>query len=313
MKIGLRLASSGELAKPQNLVKFAERAEDLGFHALYMSDHIVIPPKIESDYPYNEAGFDEPMETLELITTLAYVAAITRKIELMTAVLVVPYRNPVLTAKMLANVDILSGGRLIVGLGVGWMEEEFRALNAPFENRGKLVDEYVKVFRELWSSDAPNFAGEFVEFENITLLPKPSQRRGPPIWIGGESLPAMRRAARLGDGWMPIGSNPRHTLRDPTELSSWLRVLGQEARKVGRSPSEVTTAYIVPRYALVEDGGSDDPGQPFVGDRAKILRSIKAFEAVGVSFLGFEILDASVDKTIDAMERFAEVVHEFLH
>src|ERR1700722_1440196 len=194
MKIGLGLASSGELAKPQNLAKFAERAEDLGFHALFMSDHIVIPPKIESDYPYNEAGFDEPMETLELITTLAYVAAITRKIELMTAVLVAPYRNPVLTAKMLANVDILSGGRLIVGLGVGWMEEEFRALNVPFENRGRLVDEYVKVFRELWSSDTPQFSGDFVEFENVSLLPKPSQRRGPPIWVGGESPPALRRA-----------------------------------------------------------------------------------------------------------------------
>jgi probable F420-dependent oxidoreductase len=313
MKIGLRLASSGELAKPQNLAKFAERAEDLGFHALFMSDHIVIPPKIESDYPYNEAGFDEPMETLELITTLAYVAAITRKIELMTAVLVAPYRNPVLTAKMLANVDILSGGRLIVGLGVGWMEEEFRALNVPFEDRGRLVDEYVKVFRELWSSNAPHFSGDFVEFENITLLPKPSQRRGPPIWIGGESPPALRRAATLGDGWMPIGSNPRHTLRDPAELASSLGDLGKEARKAGRSPSEITVAYMVPRYALIEDGGSEDPGQSFVGDRAKILRSIKAFGDVGVSFLGFEILASSIDKAIDDIERFAEIVREFLH
>jgi probable F420-dependent oxidoreductase len=210
-------------------------------------------------------------------------------------------------------VDILSGGRLTVGLGVGWMEEEFRALNVPFENRGKLVDEYVKVFRELWSSDTPQFSGDFVEFENVSLLPKPSQRGGPPIWVGGESPPALRRAARLGDGWMPIGSNPRHMLRDPTELASSLRVLAEEARKAGRSPSEITVAYMVPKYALLEDGGSDDPGQPFVGDRAKILQSVKAFGDVGVNFLGFEIKGHSIDKTIDAIERFAEVVHEFLH
>ena len=130
---------------------------------------------------------------------------------LLTSVMVVPYRQPVLTAKLLSTIDLLSGGRaVIVGVGAGWMAEEFPPVGAPpFEARGRATDEYLRIYKELWTADAPKYEGEFTSFDNILFHPKPVQRPHPPIWVGGESKPAKRRTARYGDAWFPIGCNPR--------------------------------------------------------------------------------------------------------
>lgn len=305
MKIGVRLPYHGELAKPENMKAFARRADELGFHALFMSDHIAIPKTIRSTYPYNASGFDEPIEALELLTSLAFVASVTSRIRLMTGIMVTPYRNPLLAAKMIATLDRLSDGRMIVGLGAGWMEQEFEALGAEFEERGKVVEEYVKVFREIWSSDSPAFDGRFVTLEEgLTFQPKPVQLGGPPVWIGGESPGAIRRVARVGDGWIPIGSNPTYPIRTPAEMRTSLGLLDGELAKVGRSRGEVTVGYMVPRYRLTSSASSGVEG-PFVGDGDTVRGSAEAFEEAGVNFLGFEVLGATLAETLDALEGLA--------
>ena len=146
---------------------------------------------------------------MEQLTTIAYLAGVTTSIKLLSSVMVLPHRSPVLTAKMLATIDVLSQGRLIVGCGVGWMEEEFEAIGAPpYAERGAVGNEYLRVFKELWTSDDPSFDGDYANFSNIAFAPKPVQQPHPPLWIGGESPPALRRAGQLGDAWYPICSNP---------------------------------------------------------------------------------------------------------
>jgi probable F420-dependent oxidoreductase len=303
MKIGVRMPYSGELAKPDNLIAFAKQAEKLGFYALFMSDHIVIPEKINSNYPYNKMGFDEPNDALELLTTLAFVAAATSKINLMTGIMVVPYRNPLVAAKALANIDYLSKGRLILGAGAGWMREEFEALQAPFENRGDFVDESIKIFKHLWMDERLFHQGKFHKFSGITFQPKPHQRPHPPIWIGGESRRAIRRAAELGDGWMPIGSNSTHPLRTPSALKSALELLEKDVLKAGRKMSDLEIAYFVPQYKL-ENRATDD-NRSFVGVADKIVADIKEYENLGVTFMGFEILGTSLNDALQGIEEFS--------
>ena len=147
---------------------------------------------------------------MEQLTLLTFLAGVTSTAKLLTSVMVVPHRPPVLTAKVLATIDVLSKGRLIVGCGVGWMREEFEAIGAPaYDKRGAVSDEYIRAFKELWTSDNPTFAGTYCSFANVAFAPKPLQKPHPPIWVGGESPVALRRAGRLADAWYPIGSNPR--------------------------------------------------------------------------------------------------------
>ena len=151
--------------------------------------------------------------------------------------MIVPHRNPVLAAKMLATLDMLSQGRIILGVGAGWMREEFEALGLPpFEERGDVTDEYIRVFKELWTSDDPSFDGKYCSFSNITFQPKPVQKPHIPIWVGGESPRALRRAAELGNGWSPIGSNPQFPLHRPEQLEAAIGRLAERCRRVGRDP-----------------------------------------------------------------------------
>ena len=181
----------------------------------YVNDHIVIPRDIASRYPYSEEGdwaggrFGEAMDILAM---LSFLASATSTVRLLTSVMVVPYRQPVLTAKMIATIDKLSNGRVTIGCGAGWMEEEFIAVGAPpFSERGKSTDEYLEIFREIWTKETPEYNGAYARFSNIVSEPQP-QQSPLPILIGGESRPALRRAAKYGEGWYPIGYNPRFPL-----------------------------------------------------------------------------------------------------
>ncbi len=215
MDIGLTIPTRGPLATREGIEAMARHAETLGFAHLSLSDHLVVPRSIDSRYPYSESGEwagAASGDCFEQFTELAYLAAITSKVRLITAVAVIPYRAAVHSAKIIATIDVLSGGRMVLGVGAGWLREEFEALGAPpFEARGRVTDEYLQAFKTLWTEDAPRFDGEFVRFDHISFLPKPLQK-SVPIWVGGESPPAMRRTARLGDVWFPIGNNPRHPL-----------------------------------------------------------------------------------------------------
>src|SRR5471030_2497003 len=205
MEIGFNLPNSGPLSAVASMTEIARQGEAMGFDYLTMTDHVVLPDTKVPGYPYSESGEfyeDAPTERHEQLIGMAYVAAKTTRIRLVAAVLVVPHRPAVLAAKMLATLDVLSGGRLVVGIGAGWLKTEFDAVVAtPFAERGAVTDEYIDAFRVLWTEPSPSFAGRYTKFENIVFEPKPIQKPHPPIWVGGERAPrcaAPRASATPG-------------------------------------------------------------------------------------------------------------------
>ena len=320
MKYGFPLPSRGPLATPETIGHLARTGEELGYDAVYAGDHILLPRDVASRYPYTVGGEFPGGVTgdwMEQLTLLAFVAGQTSTIRLVTAVLIVPHRNPLVAAKALATLDVLSRGRLVVGIGAGWMREEFEALDLPpFEERGAVTDEYIRAFKELWTSDDPHFEGRYVNFDNISFLPKPVQKPHPPIWVGGESRPALRRTAELADGWNPLSSNPSFPMGTPELLASGIERLASYARRFGRDPSEIETIYRTFQFELTDSAapstgsGQADDRLPFVGNAEQIASDIRAFEAVGASSLvvDFQRQTQDVDMMEGLMERFAKEV-----
>ena len=321
MKYGFSLQGRGPLASPDNIRTLAQRGDELGYDTLSAGDHILIPHEISSPYPYSEGGEYNPLQTgprgesMELLTLLAFVAGVTHRIRLVTSVIIVPYRSPLVAAKALATLDVLSQGRLVLGVGVGWMREEFEALEVPpFEERGAVTDEYIMVFKELWSSDNPTFEGKYCRFSGMTFLPQPVQKPHPPIWVGGESRPALRRTAELGDGWNPIGANPVFPMRTPEQLEAGIKMLATYARRFGRDPSEIEVIYRSPQYELRRDGHSaTSPAGDhvsFTGNAAAVASDIRRYEEMGVSQIVFDfnVLSPTVDGVLGHMEEFADQV-----
>ena len=313
MKYGFTLPARGPLATAETLTLLARKGEEMGYDAVYSGDHILVPNNISSPYPYTEGG-EYPGgpsgEAMEQVTLLAYLAGQTSRIRLVTSVIIVPYRNPLLAAKALATLDMLSGGRLVVGVGVGWMREEFEALDAPpFEERGAVTDEYIRAFKELWTSDDPHFEGKYVSFDNISFLPKPAQKPHPPIWVGGESRPALRRTAELADGWYPLGSNPTFPMGTPQQLASGLERLANYARRFGRDPSEIETIYRTHQFEL-SDTPAGNGRLPFVGNAQQIAGDIRQYQDLGVGSLVLDFLRQTeeLDLVLGRMERFSKEV-----
>ncbi len=194
MKVGVNLLNFGPGVSPDSLGRWAELAEALGYHLLMVSDHVAMTPDVEEKYP---APFYDPL------VTLAWLAGTTKKVELGTTVIIVPYRHPVLLARMCANIDQISGGRFILGVGAGWAKQEFEVLGAPYGQRGAMTDDYLSALKALWSGQLVSYQGDFVEFGSVNSAPAPLRRPHPPIWVGGTSDRSLRRAVRLGDGWHP--------------------------------------------------------------------------------------------------------------
>jgi probable F420-dependent oxidoreductase len=313
MKIGFSVPTRGPLATPENLERIVEKAEELGFDIVSVSDHVVIPRAIDSRYPYSASGQwagDPSGACLEQLTLLTYIAARTTRLRLLSSVMVLPQRPAVLTAKMLASLDALSNGRLIFGVGAGWMREEFEALGAPpFDERGKVTDEYLRAFKELWTSDQPSFQGEYTTFGNIAFAPKPVQQPHPPIWVGGESPAALRRVARVGDAWYPIGSNPRHPMENAGQLSQAIDRLRRYTEEAGRDPSTIELAYSAGWYNDREPLRSpDSERRTFTGTPEQVAADINEFEALGVRHLIIGLQDGTVEGMQARMERFATEV-----
>jgi probable F420-dependent oxidoreductase len=186
------------------LKRFAQRAEELGFESVLAGDHVVLPTAGTQQYPYTADGsFQRPTDEpfLETMTLLGYLAACTHTIKLGTTVIILPYRNPVVQAKMFASLDVLTNGRIICGVGVGWLEKEFETLGVPYAQRGPMTDEFLQIFKVLWTEADPQFHGQFYHIEGIQFYPKPVQKPCIPIWVGGHTRRALRRAARYGDCW----------------------------------------------------------------------------------------------------------------
>ena len=313
MQFGFSMPIGGALAEAASMIRLAREAERLGYHYATFSDHIVIPGDIQARYPYTDSG-EFPSGSRggrhEQLTALAFVAGATERLRLVTSVMVVPHRPAVLAAKMLSTIDVLSGGRLTIGIGAGWLREEFEALGAPeFAARGKVTDEYIAAFRALWTQPEPRFAGEHVRFAEVSFEPKPVQSPHPPIWVGGESGPALRRAARHGDGWYPIGTNPQHPLDSLPRYERAVARLRQLTEEAGRDPAGVTLAYRVQRFgpelpALAEDGEK----KLFAGAPGEIAADLRALRGLGVSHVDVSFTGATPDAMIEEMSRFRQIM-----
>ncbi len=313
MDVGLTIPTRGPLATPDAIATLVRRAEALGFAHLSVSDHVVVPRSIGSRYPYSASGAwpgAASGECLEQFTLLAWLAAISSKARLITAVAVVPYRGAVHTAKIAATIDVLSAGRIVLGAGAGWLKEEFEALGAPpFEERGRVTDEWLQAFKMLWTEDDPRFEGRHVRFANVSFLPKPVQKPHPPIWVGGESPAALRRTVRYGDAWFPIGNNPRHPLDTVARLAEGIQRLRQAAEQNGRDPSSVGLAYYAGWFDETKtvqlDGGQR---HLLTGSPAQIAEDIAALGELGVRDLVLNLQRDTLEQSLASMQRFAEEI-----
>jgi probable F420-dependent oxidoreductase len=309
MRYGFYLPTRGQTASPEALDTLVTRAEEWGFSSVMIADHIVFPVTIKSKYPYTVSGaFPGQGDALEQLSLMAFVAGKSRTLRLISSVMILPYRNPVVTAKMLATIDVLSRGRVTVGVGVGWLREEFEALGAPdFDRRGAVSDEYLRIFKALWTQDPASYHGEFYRFDSVRCLPHPVQKPHPPIWVGGHSKAALRRVARLGDGWHPVGANPAVPLRPP-ELRALLDDLRRLTEAEGRDFSTLTISYKAPIYDSGQgvDGGAER--RPFSGSQQAIAADIGTFAGLGVSELIFDFRSESLAESLDRMARFAPLI-----
>jgi probable F420-dependent oxidoreductase len=309
MRYGFYLPTRGQTASPEALETLIARAEDFGFSSVVIADHIVFPVTIKSKYPYTVSGaFPGQGDALEQLSLMAFVAGKSQTLRLISSVMILPHRNPVVTAKMLATIDVLSRGRVTVGVGVGWLREEFEALGAPdFDRRGAVSDEYLRIFKALWTQDPASYRGEFYRFDSIRCVPHPVQKPHPPIWIGGHSKAALRRVARLGDGWHPVGANPAAPLRPP-EMRALLDELARLTEAEGRDPSTLTISYKAPIYDAGQgvDGGAER--RPFSGSQQAIADDIGTYAGLGVSELIFDFRSESLTESLDRMARFAPLI-----
>ena len=308
MRYGFYLPTRGPTATREGVLTLAREGERLGLHSAMIADHIVFPVSTASPYPYTvDRKHPGGGDALETFSILGVVAGATERLRLVTSVLVLPYRNPVLTAKMVASLDVLSGGRVTLGVGVGWLKEEFEALDSPdFDRRGAVTDEWITIFKQLWTTSPASFEGEFYRYQDIRSEPFPLQKPHPPIWVGGHSRAALRRTARHGDGWHPVGAIAAVPL-PPQELRAHLDTLRRMTEAEGRDPTALTISYKAPLY----DTGIPDPSgarKSFSGTADDIAGDIRSFAAIGVQELIFDFRSESLAESVERLQRFAAEV-----
>jgi probable F420-dependent oxidoreductase len=295
MQFGLSLPHFRRVASPEAIRCVAQRAEQLGYDGIWVSDHIVIP---ESAVERFGSVFYEPL------TVLGFAAACTSRIRLGTTVIILPYRNPVVTAKVLATLDVLSGGRVTAGMAVGWTEDEFKALGVPFKERGALSDEYIAACKTLWTEPRPAFHGHYVRFADIACEPKPVQKPHIPIWIGGNSRRAIRRAVALGDGW-----HPTRPLVD--DVKAGMAYLREVCAQRGRDPRSLTIAVRQP-LKFYDGPEAAVKRRPLLGSAQQIIDDLGRYRDAGVHYVVLdtfysapELERQTVDGMLATMERFA--------
>ncbi|MGC1512656.1 MAG: LLM class F420-dependent oxidoreductase [Acidimicrobiales bacterium] len=284
MKFGVMFSNVAAFAEPEGARALATTAEEVGFESIWTVEHAVVPKGYESAYPYSASGKMPGGEFIALpdpFVWLSYVAALTSTIKLGTGIAILPQRNPVIAAKEVASLDRLSNGRVLLGVGAGWLAEEFAALGVPFERRGDRLDEYIKALRVLWSDESPTFSGEFVSFTDCVCLPQPTAG-SVPIVIGGHTPRAARRAGELGDGFFPGSAKP-------DELATLLDIMRRSAKGAGRDPDaiEITVGggFTVEQARTLADLGVDRALiAPMAFDAEGIRRQLTTFaeEVIGV-------------------------------
>jgi probable F420-dependent oxidoreductase len=283
MDYGIVLPHFGSFARKEaaaRIIAVAETAESLGYSTAWVIDHLVLPARVEGGYAFN------PLDPfLEPITVLGALALRTSRIKLGTAVLVLPYRHPIYTAKALATVDVLSGGRLVVGVGAGWMEPEFAALGVPIAERGSRTNETIDVLKALWTEDVPSYSGHHFQFSNIKSVPQPVQKPRPPILVGGMTKGALQRVVRRADGWIALG-------KSPSDLRQPLETLREMTLKAGRKPDELHICMLPISAPSLE----------------QVIEDLPRYAELGVQhlYLSMRAWTAEFSRFMELMARFAD-------
>lgn len=310
---GIHFGTRGCLASRDNVMALAQRAEACGYAYLGVADHLIVPDHTKVRYPYMADGIwpGAPSgECFDAIATLCFLAGCTQRIKLLTSVAVVPHRPAVLAAKLFLTADVLSGGRAVAGVGVGWMREEFEALAAPeYDARGAVTDEYLQAWRRLWTEQHPAMQGKHVQFDNVVFLPKPVSQPHPPIWVGGESPAALRRTVHYGNGWYPVSNNQQLPLDTPDRLRAGVVRLHQAAEKAKRDPASIDIGYLwfMPPSWTVRKG-PDGQRQMFSGGTADMLADAAALRAAGTRHVIVYLQRPTIEETLETTQRFAEEV-----
>lgn len=271
MKIGFMLPMFGPMATHENMFEMAQLAEERGFESVWAPDHIIMPTRITTSYPYSRTGdyiADPKGAHLEPFTSLSYIAGCTRRVRLGFTVLVAPYRNAIVSGKMLSSLDVLSNGRLIAGIGAGWLEEEFDALGVQFARRWAQTDEHIRIWKELWTAEEPEFHGEYYDFSHVQCRPQPIQKPHPPITIGGNGKACFRRVVEHADGWQVVTQGPDDTFSTGGNLAQSMAALKQMAEEAGRDFNTIETTAVVIK-----------------GTAEEVLKDIEQYERLGVSRL----------------------------
>ncbi len=286
MRFGIVFANTGHAVSPEGAAALGSIAEENGFESLWTVEHVVVPADYQSTYPYSPTGRMPGTEESPIpdpLIWLTWVAATTRSLRLATGILILPQRNPVVLAKELATLDALSSGRVTLGVGVGWLKEEFDALGVPFDDRGDRTDEYIEVLRAMWREPETSWDGRFVKLDRVKSYPKPAQSGGIPIAIGGHTAAAARRAGRLGDEFFPA-------VPDLDQLKQLIDTMRGAAEKAGRDPSRigVTASYAsdVEGVQRLADMGVDRVVVPLMGNPDSWRKHLGAFSENVISKLG---------------------------
>jgi probable F420-dependent oxidoreductase len=313
IRFGVSLTGRGMLANKEAITALAQRADALGYDSAFVTDRMLIPVASTAAYPYSATGAfplgpDEPW--LEALTAVTYLATVTRRIHVGVSVLVIPYRNPVFTARALATADYLSGGRVILGAGIGWWREEFQTLGVPFEDRAARTVEALRLMREIWTRPRVEFEGRFWQVREAGgTRPYPVQQPRIPIWIGGHSDAALRRVVEIADGWHPLGLRPPVRL-DPDELAGRAQRLAEFAQQARRDPADIVIAFKAP-FGFREGAGRDRT--PLSGSPAQLVEDLQAYVAVGVRHFVLDFTVPTPPEMLEAMERFATDVRPHVH
>lgn len=290
-----------------DLCRFARAVEDSCFGSVWVPDHVVLPSNETNQYPYTEDGSftahpDDPQ--LDVFITLSYIASATSRIKLGTTVAIVPYRNPIVQAKMYSTLDTLTGGRVVCGVGVGWWKEEFDALGISHSDRGPMTDEYLQIFKILWGQNYPEFHGHYYDFKDIRFSPKPVQKPSIPIWIGGHSKRAARRAVHYGDAWHPTRQTPDYV----ADMAGYIQEYGDQ---VGRESDNITISLKRGlEFTDIDFGGiaGFKSHAGLVGSTQEIIDDIKYCIDLGIDQLTFDFSSHDVDVCIRIVEHFADQV-----
>lgn len=294
MKFGVCIPHYGRPIDANGLTEMAVESEQMGFDSVWVTDHIIVPHVIPDRpdivYRYN---------MLEPLTLLAHLGAVTKRVNIGTSVIILPYRNPVVVAKAIATADVLSKGRVIFGAAIGWMEGEFQALGAPFANRGQVSNEYLRLLKELWTNPNPTFQGEYFQFSEVTFSPMPVQKPHPPIWIGGRSRAGVRRAVEFGDFWHPSQMGPQEVAKMAAYLRRYSASVGRE------TPPQLSVRGRALTFTNIAASGDRLPLQ---GTTEDIIADVQEYAEAGVSHLIMEIAGDTYADKLRAMERFMKEV-----